>query len=92
MNDDKLYGLQVDFLKLNDQFLYRSKQLLSDRYRINIESLSIEANPNKQFVLKHKNQSIIIPIEKYDDDYKEVNEALKNIIRTMMDKFPEDFI
>ena len=87
-----MYGLQVDFCKLNDTFLQQSKKILKDKYRIDIDTISIETNPDKCFVLKYKNESITIPIEPYDDCYRESNEAFKSIVRTMIDTFPEDFI
>ena len=89
---DKLYGLQVDFCKINDTFLSLSKQLLKDKYKVDIESISIEEYPVRSFVLKHKNEYLTIPIKTYSDCYEETNEALKSIVKKLIETFPEDFI
>jgi hypothetical protein len=90
--DAKLYGLEVDFLKLNDEFIRQTKNILHNKYRLHIDNIYVEAKPNKRIIILHKSQEVSIDIDSYDDDYQEVNETMKKIIKTMMDKFPEDFI
>lgn len=92
MNEDKLYGHQVDFLKLNDGFVTYVKDMLDNKYRIRIDKILIELYPSRQFVLYYKEDTMYIPMSETDEEYKIVNDSLKSIVRKLMEKYPEDFI